>query len=123
MAAFPPSHMTTATATISVGPYITGSDWDVRASYFIYIRASPTASFDAAADVIKNAVADRKSLFRKWNREALSWLVRLKFNRQPFPGRPLDRLVYLAERRELPIRKVYSRRVCGGHQRYRVMTK
>lgn len=104
------------TITTSSG-YVTGES-HVNDIYVFYSNGPPTAN---PIEEFKSALSARRALFLAWNKEARTALFKMTFDNMPFPGRPLGRLCYHRERQAMPIRQLFRKRVCGGHQRYRVM--
>lgn len=101
--------------------YVTTGGSYVTENYPPYLVISYSSPPDDPIQVFKSALSARKALFLAWNKEASKALFKMTFDRMPFPGRPLDRLCYGQERRKLPVRQLFKKRVCGGHQRYRVL--
>lgn len=112
------SSTTTSTSlSNSIYTITDATGWPNTESYTFYVASSPP-------DPIKDfgrAVSARRALFLAWNKEAQTTLFKMTFDKMPFPGRSLDRLCYPSERKALPTRQLFRKRVCGGHQRYRVM--
>lgn len=117
----PTSYTTNGTSvyTITTTSDVTGStceyDWGT-----IYVSHSPSPTADPIEE-FKTALSARRALFIAWNKEAQKTLFQMKFDKMPFPGRPLERFCYGRERQTMPIKELFRKRVCGGHQRYRVM--
>ena len=69
----------------------------------------------------KRITTNRKALILAWNKAAQTSLFQATLTRAYPSNQRLQKLCYGRERKTLPIREVFKARVCGGHQRYRVM--
>lgn len=117
-------HWTNGTTiyTITTSTDVTGgtpTSYDTGTIYVTY--SSPRPPIEDDIEFFKNAVSARRALFLAWNKEARTALFKMTFDKMPFPGRPLGRFCYGRERQKMPTRQLFRKRVCGGHQRYRVM--
>lgn len=110
----------TSAYTITSSSDVTGSTWEHDWGT-VYISSDSSSPASDYIEVFKNAVSARRALFLAWNKEAQRTLFQMTFDKMPFPGRPLGRFCYGRERQRMPIRELFRKRVCGGHQRYRVM--
>lgn len=95
----------------------TGDQYVITSDYY----SPPSNPLDEAIEDFKKALTARNALFWAWNKEVQRDLFKMSLDKAPFPGRTLERLCYSRERRAMPVRQLFKKRVCGGHQRYRVM--
>jgi hypothetical protein len=87
----------------------------------IYIPVYKRNTGEEIVEFVRDAKAARQAMLLAWNKETREAQFKALLEHHPVPDQKLQRFTYGRERLRMPVRERFKKRVCGGHQRYRVM--
>lgn len=113
---------TTSTYDNGWGSTTSYDNWDSTVSVTITSSnvRGPWSDLDDAIEDFRKTATSRQALFLAWNKAAREQQFKALLQGSPPSKRQLLSICYGRDRVP-PIRERFKKRVCGGHQRYRVM--
>jgi len=69
----------------------------------------------------RKAATSRAALIKAWTKASLEVQFKAMLQGVPEGGFTKHRFLLSRERKAMPVRQLFKKRVCGGHQRYRVI--